>query len=69
MMTFGAKIKQLRLNSKYSITEAAFLLGINKGSLSRYEHDLVEPSLNMAKRIAVFYNVTLDFLADIQDRT
>ncbi len=64
MVSFGSKIKKLRNDKNLSIIEAALGLDINKGSLSRYENDAVEPSLSMAKKIADYYSVTLDCLAD-----
>lgn len=63
-MSFGKKIKQLRLEKNMTLTEAAEKLGMNKGSLSRYENDTVEPSLSAACRIAKFYGARLDFLAE-----
>lgn len=65
MVSFGDKIKTLRSARKMSITEAAYKLGINKGSLSRYENNSVEPSLSMAGRMAKLYGVSLDWLAGI----
>ena len=65
MITFGDKLRKLRIEKGLSITEAALELGINKGSLSRYENNVVEPSLSMAGRMAKLYGVSLDFLAGL----
>ncbi|MCD8090219.1 MAG: helix-turn-helix domain-containing protein [Clostridiales bacterium] len=64
MNGFGRKIKRLRAEKNLSIGEAALKLELNKGSLSRYENGSVEPSLSMAKKLADFYNVSLDWLAE-----
>ncbi|MCD7856154.1 MAG: helix-turn-helix domain-containing protein [Clostridiales bacterium] len=63
MENFGSKIKRLRQEKNLSIVEAALKLDINKGSLSRYENNLVEPSFGMAVKIARLYGVSLDYLA------
>ncbi|MCC8014008.1 MAG: helix-turn-helix transcriptional regulator [Eubacterium sp.] len=63
MEDFGGKIKRLRQEKNLSIMEAALKLDINKGSLSRYENNLVEPSFSMAVKIARLYGVSLDYLA------
>lgn len=63
MEKFGETIKRLRQERGMSIVEAALRLNINKGSLSKYENNLVEPSFSMAKRIASLYGVSLDRLA------
>lgn len=59
--------KKLRCDKKLSIGEAAEKLNINKGSLSRYENDIIEPSLSMAKKIANFYGADLNYLADNEE--
>ena len=64
-IAFGDKIRDLRIEKGLSIGEAAFKLGINKGSLSRYENNIVEPSLRMAAKMARLYGVSLDFLAGL----
>ncbi len=66
MTTLGDRIKSLRIERGLSIAEASLRLGINKGSLSRYENDIVEPSLHMAGRMAKLYGVSLDFLAGLE---
>ncbi|MCD7778931.1 MAG: helix-turn-helix domain-containing protein [Clostridiales bacterium] len=67
MDNFGMKIKELRESKGLTLPEAAEKLGINRGSLSRYENGIVEPSLSTAAKIAKFYSVSLDYLAGLSD--
>ena len=61
-MSFGSRIKKIRIDKGITLTEAAEKLGINKGSLSRYENDVVEPSLSMAVKLARFYGAGAELL-------
>lgn len=74
MLDIGEKIRELRkereltldmlvddINSKYPE------LNFNKSMLSRWENGLAEPSLNSAKYISMYFNVSLDYLIGLTD--
>lgn len=74
MIGIGTKIKELRMerdltidmmiadmNSKYP------QLRLNKSMLSRWENDMNEPSLENAKYLSMYFNVSLDYLIGLTD--
>lgn len=74
MLEIGKKIRELRkereltldmlvddINSRYPE------LNFNKSMLSRWENGLAEPSLNSAKYISMYFNVSLDYLIGLTD--
>ncbi len=62
-MNFGERIKQLRLEKKWTQEYVCEKLNISAGALSRYETSMYEPkSLELLKDFATLFNVTTDFL-------
>ena len=74
MVGIGKKIKELRkerdltldmlvadMNLKYPE------LALNKSMLSRWENEQNEPSLENAKYISMYFNVSLDYLIGLTD--
>ncbi|OIS89554.1 transcriptional regulator [Bacillus licheniformis] len=53
----GKKIRELRDKEKLSQSELA-----NKGMISKWENELGDPSLESARYLALFFNVSLDYL-------
>ena len=62
-MSFGEKIKQLRLEKAWTQEYVASRLNISVGALSRYESSMYEPkSLNLLKDFSELFDVTTDYL-------
>ena len=61
-MTFGTRILELRKTHKLSQTELGKKVGIHKNVLGKYERDEVKPSIDVAMKIADFFDVSLDYL-------
>ena len=57
-------IKNLRKNLNLTQKELAAKLNINKSVMNKYENGLVEPSIENLKRIADFFNVSIDSLVE-----
>ena len=57
-MTFGERIKELRLHRKLSQQYVAKRLNISQTALSSYEIGRVEPSFAIIKMFADFYSVS-----------
>lgn len=62
-----SRIKQLR--KKRGITQQRLVseLGITQQMLSKYEKDISLIKIDVLKRIAVYFNVTTDYLLGISD--
>ncbi len=63
-MTLGEKILRLRKDKKWSQKELTLMIGTSGPVLGRYERDEITPSVEVAKKLAKAFGVTLDFLVD-----
>ena len=63
MKTFGYKISYLRKIKQKTQDEIAIAVGTTKSTISKYERNLVDPTLESAKNIADYFMVSLDWLA------
>lgn len=61
-MTFGKRLRQLRENKQLSQLDLSKLLNIANSTLSLYEADKRFPEPEVLKRIADFFNVSIDYL-------
>jgi len=62
MNKFNERLKELRENKNLTQTQLAKELLIDQRSLSFYEIGKYEPNLDTLKRIAIFFNVSSDYL-------
>ncbi len=62
----GTKLKNLRVNAHMSQRELAERLNIAKSVISFYESGERYPSYDVLVKIAQIFNVTTDFLLDIE---
>lgn len=62
-MTFGDRLKELRISAGLTQDELAAKLNTSKQSISRYENSSREPNIKTAKRIADVLGVSLESLA------
>lgn len=71
--SFGERIKALRTERGLSIDllvwdmNKKYDLNISKGTISRWENNITEPSLNLARAYADYFNVSLDYLIGLTD--
>lgn len=61
-MTFGERISLLRKQLKYSQRDLAKAIGTSAPIIGRYEREEIKPSIDVAKKIADAFGVSLDFL-------
>ena len=61
-MKIGTKLKNLRTAKGYSQARVALLLDCSKSSISMYENDRREPSLDMLVKLIKLYETTADSL-------
>lgn len=74
MINLGEKLKTLR--KEHDLTLDMLVadmnqrfpeLNINKSMLSRWENGINDPSLDYAKAICIYFDVSLDFLIGLTD--
>lgn len=67
MATIGKRIKELRQNKKLTQEEFGKIFGIVKSTVSMYESGKSTPDDELKKKIANYFNVTLDYLMGVTD--
>jgi len=65
---FGLRLKKLREEKGLSQEEVASRLNFKKSTISGYERNVTTPSLEALKSMAIFYNVSTDYLLGLTDR-
>lgn len=61
-MSFGNKLKQLRLENNMTQEELSNILNVSRATVGRYENDERFPDKNILEKIADFFVVSIDFL-------
>ena len=59
---FGDNVKKIRTEKNISQQELADMIGIHSTHVSRYERNMAQPSIEIAKKMAEALNVTVDTL-------
>jgi transcriptional regulator with XRE-family HTH domain len=67
MATFGERLKELRIENGLTLDELKDYLNTTKATLSRYENGLRDPKIDFAKKIATYFNVSLDYILGSSD--
>ncbi|MGM9613978.1 MAG: helix-turn-helix domain-containing protein [Oscillospiraceae bacterium] len=62
------RIREARIANHMSQVELAKKLGVSKQSLSNWENDNIQPSVEMLTRMAVQLNVSTDYLLGLDNR-
>lgn len=61
-MNIGERIVALRKENNWSQSDLAKAVGVSRVIIGKYERDDASPSIDIAKRIADAFDVTLDYL-------
>lgn len=62
------KLKELRQNSNLTQEELAKKLGFSRDTYKNYEQHRTEPNIQTLIHIADFYNISLDYLCERQNK-
>ncbi len=60
----GSRIKELRLSHSLNQVELAQKLSVTKQTISNWENNNIQPSIDMLVKIADCFSVTTDYLLD-----
>ena len=64
----GERLKEARKKRKISQTAVAKRIGVVPSTISLYESDNVTPTLDNLTKMALIYNVSIDYLVGINNR-
>ncbi len=67
METFGERLRQLRQEKGIGQVELAKHLGVGKSIISLWEIGQCEPTLSKLISMSVFFGVSIDYLAGLED--
>ena len=68
MITFGERLKQLRVESNLKQKECADLFHVQLRQYQRYEENVSAPKFDSLISMANYYNVSLDWLVGRSNR-
>lgn len=63
----GKRLRELRLENKLTQKQVAEKLNINSVTYLHYEKDQREPPLSLLAEIAIFYDVSVDYLLGLKN--
>ncbi len=63
------KLREVRISRGMSQVELAKLLGVTKQSVSNWENDNIQPSVEMLVKIAAALSVSTDYLLELDSKT
>ena len=69
LLVLNERIKELRVARGLSQVELAEKIGISKQSVSNWENDNIQPSIEMLIKIARTFSVSTDYLLGEDERT
>ena len=67
-MTLNENIKQLRLARNLSQVDLAKALGVTKQSVSNWENNNIQPSIDMLIRLSAFFSVSTDYMLGLEEK-
>ncbi|MDY4676119.1 MAG: helix-turn-helix transcriptional regulator [Candidatus Borkfalkiaceae bacterium] len=66
-LKFSDRLKELRHEKGLNQIELAKQLGVSNGIISLWENNLREPGMYSLVQIAVFFDVSVDYLVGLRD--
>ena len=67
MIEFSQRLRELRQDKGLSMKQLAKELGTTDAAVSNWENGITEPKISYLKSIAVYFNVTADYLIGLED--
>ena len=64
----GDRIRLLREKHNLSQVQLAEKINVSKQSVSNWENNNIVPSIDILKKLALFFNVSTDYLLELNDR-
>ncbi len=66
---FGERIKTLRTAHGLNQVDLGRNLGVSKQTVSNWENDNILPSIELLKKIALYFGCSTDYLLELDDRS
>ena len=67
MKIFCERFKELRKENKISTIDLGKILGVSNSTITRWENGIITPSIDHLYNIAVYFNVSADYLIGLEN--
>lgn len=67
MNKFAERLKELRLENKLTQSDLAKDIGVTQAAIARWEAKLQIPNIEVAIKVATFFDVSTDYLLGLSD--
>lgn len=67
MKVFSQRLRELRQDKRLSMKQLAKELNTTDAAISNWENEVNEPKISYLVSIAVFFNVSTDYLLGLED--
>ncbi len=67
MEIFAQRLRELRQEKGLSMKQLAKELGTTDAAISNWENEINEPKISYLRSIAMFFNVSADYLLGLED--
>lgn len=67
MKIFGERLKELRQEKNLSTIQLGKALQVSDATISRWENNIIVPSIDNLYNIAIFFNVSCDYLVGLDN--
>ena len=68
-MIIGKRLKHLRTSANLNQSQIAKILNVSQRTISNWENDIAQPSYELTKKMAMLYNVSVDYLYSNDTKT
>ncbi|MCM1546287.1 MAG: helix-turn-helix domain-containing protein [Clostridiales bacterium] len=69
MEVLAIRLKELRKEKKISLDRLGGLIGVSDTAILKWEQNKSEPTALNIKQLAIFFNVSADYLLGLEDDT
>ena len=66
-VAFGNRLRLARENNGLTMTQVQDIVYVSQGTISRYEHGLVFPSIERVFELAKLYGCSMDWLCGLKE--
>ena len=67
MKIFGERLRELRQENKLSAKQLGEKINVSDATVIRWENNVMNPTIDDLKSIAVFFKVSADYLIGLED--
>lgn len=65
----GVRLAELRKTKNLTQSDLARKLGLHRNTINGYEANTLTPSVEVLKKLAIFFNVSIDYILGFENRS